>query len=764
MAELSVVGKSVIRKDALDKVLGRTRYSADLKMPGMLHAKVLRSTVPHARVIRVDTARAEALPGVHAVLTAKDVPGPNGHGIIFKDEPVLVSDKIRKIGDPLAVVAAETEAIAAEAIKRIEVEMEELPGVFDPVEAMQDDSPKIHGDSNILALRKILRGHPDEVFARAEIVVEGEYQTQMQEHSYIEPEAGIAYLDEDVVVIKASTQNTHFDCREIARNLALPQSRVRMVQAPTGGGFGGKLDVSVQIHLGLLALKTRRPVKLVYTREESFIASSKRHPCRIRYRTAADRNGKLLAVDVQVVGDTGAYSSYGPAPITRLAVHAAGPYEVPNARIYAYTVYTNNPTAGAMRGFGVPQISFAYEQQMDRIAEKAGISPLEVRLRNSLRRGSVTVTGQVLDIEGSLGDTLIPAYETLLSARKNEALPDHIKKGVGLACMYYGVGNTGQPNPAGAFLDLMEDGSAHLMVGAADIGQGSNTILAQIAAEELGLDFQDIKVISADTGVTPDGGATSASRQTYISGNATLEAARSVKTVLLKEAALWQDVPVERLLLKEKCLYVDQKPSGVTVQQLVARCRGKGVMTIGHGWYNPSTVPLDDETGQGIPYEVYSFGSQAVEIAVDTQTGEIEVLRVTAAHDVGQAVNPLHVEGQIEGGTLMGIGYGLYEEMKKNNGSIQTPSFATYLIPTALDVPPIDSIIVEEKVDTGPFGAKGLGETSLVPPASAIANALWHATGIRLHSLPLTPEKVLRALESQKEWPDGNIAAEEDTV
>lgn len=746
MAELSVVGKSVIRKDAFDKVLGKTRYSADIKMPGMLQAKVLRSTVPHALVKKIDVTKAAALPGVHAVLTAKDVPGPNGHGIIFKDEPVLVQDKIRKIGDGLAVVAADTEEIANEALKLIEVEIEELPGVFDPVAAMQEDSPKIHGDSNILALRKIIRGNPDEVFASADIVVENEYQTQMQEHSYIEPEAGIAYMEDDIVVIKASTQNAHFDCREIARNLALPQSRIRMIQAPTGGGFGGKLDVSVQIYLGLLALKTQRPVKLVYSREESFITSSKRHPCRIRYRTAADKTGKLLAIDVHVVGDTGAYSSYGPAPITRLAVHAAGPYEVPNAKIYAYTVYTNNPTAGAMRGFGVPQVSFAYEQQMDIVAEKAGISPLEVRLRNSLKKGSATVTGQVMDIEGSIGDTLVPAYERLLAARNDAPLPPHKKRGVGMGCMYYGVGNTGQPNPAGAFLDVMEDGSAHLLVGAADIGQGSNTILAQIAAEELGLDFQAIKVISADTGVTPDGGATSASRQTYISGNATLEAARTVRTMLVKEAALWRGILPERISLKNKQVFIDGRETGVTVQQLVARCRSKGIMTIGHGWYNPSTVPLDDETGQGEPYEVYSFGSQAVEIAVDTQTGEIEVLRIAAAHDVGQAVNPLHVEGQIEGGTVMGIGYGLYEDMKKSNGSIRTPSFATYLIPTSLDVPPIDSIIVEEKVNTGPFGAKGLGETSLVPPASAIANALYQATGVRVYSLPLTPEKVLQAL------------------
>ena len=746
MAELSVVGKSVIRNDALDKVLGKTRYSADIKMPNMLHAKVLRSTVAHAFVKKIDVSQAAALPGVHAVLTAKDVPGLNGHGIIFKDEPVLISDKIRKIGDGLALVAAETEDIAQQALKLIEVELEEIPGVFDAVQAMHEDVPKVHGDSNILALRKILRGNVDEVFETADIVVENEYVTQVQEHAYIEPEAGIAYMEDDIVVVKASTQNTHFDCREIARNLALPQSRIRMIQAPTGGGFGGKLDISVQIYLALLALKTRRPVKLVYSREESIITSSKRHPCVIKYKTAADKTGKLLAVDVHAVADTGAYSSYGPAPVTRLAVHAAGPYEVPNVRIYAYTVYTNNPTAGAMRGFGVPQIAFAYEQQMDMLAEKVGISPLEIRLRNTLKNGSLTSTGQVMDVKGSIGDTLVPAYEKVM-ANKSQSLAPYKKRGIGMGCLYYGIGNTGQPNPAGAFLDVMEDGSAHLMVGAADIGQGSNTILAQIAAEELGLDFKDIKVTSADTGVTPDGGASSASRQTYISGNATLKAAKIVKEILVNEIAAWQRVSPEAIALKNKYVFIHGKQTDISVAQLIARCRGKGIMTIGHGWYNPTTEPLDDETGQGKPYEVYSFASHVAEVEVDTQTGQVEVVRIAAAHDVGKAVNPLHVEGQIEGGTIMGVGYGLYEEIKIANGNIRTPSFATYIIPTSMDIPIVDTIIVEENANTGPFGAKGLGEPPLVAPAAAIANAVSQAIGVRISSLPLTPEKVLKALQ-----------------
>lgn len=406
MRELKVVGKSAIRKDALDKVLGKTQYSGDIKLPGMLHVKVLRSQVAHAVLRNIDCRAAEALAGVHAVLTAKDVPKSNSHGILIKDEPVLVIDKIRKIGEPLAVVAAETEEIALRALALIQVEFEELPAVFDPEEAMNPEAPKVHEEGNIQSIRKIRKGDIETAFAQADIVVENIYRTQMQEHAYIEPEAGVAYLDGDVVVLHVSTQNPHYDCIEVARNLDLPLNKVKVVQAPTGGGFGGKLDISVQIYIALLTIRTKKPVRLVYTREESFVASSKRHPFVIYYKTAADKQGKLMAVNVTVIGDTGAYASYGPGTLTRSAVLATGPYEVPNVKVDAYTVYTNNPTAGACRGFGVPQIAFAHEQQMDMIAQKAGISSIQVRLLNALQSNSITGTGQVLESGVGLIETI----------------------------------------------------------------------------------------------------------------------------------------------------------------------------------------------------------------------------------------------------------------------------------------------------------------------------------------------------------------------
>jgi len=406
MPEFSVIGKPVQRMDALNKVLGRAEFSGDIKLPGMLEAKVLRSQVPHAVLRKINVWAAQAVPGVHAVLTAEDVPGSNSHGIVIKDEPVLVRDKIRKIGEPLAVIVAETGEVAQRAMELIEVELEVLPAVFKPEEAMMPDAPQVHAGGNILLERKIRKGNVEEAFRQADIVVENTYRTQMAEHAYLEPEAGIAFLDGETVVVQVSTQNPHFDRKEVARNLALPLNKVRVVQAPTGGGFGGKLDVSVQVHLALAALRTKRPVRMVYSRQESLIASTKRHPLVIHYKTAADKTGKLLGVDVTLIGDTGAYASYGPATITRSAVHVTGPYEVPNVKIDAYAVYTNNPTAGAMRGFGVPQVAFAHEQQMDIVAEQAGISPLQIRLLNALKAGSATSTGQILKSGVGVGTTI----------------------------------------------------------------------------------------------------------------------------------------------------------------------------------------------------------------------------------------------------------------------------------------------------------------------------------------------------------------------
>lgn len=406
MSDFRVVGRSVLKKDAVDKVLGKSQYAADFKMPGMLHAKVLRSPLAHAFIKNIDTSAAKNMPGVAIVLTHEDIPGTNGYGIIMKDEPVLAENKVRCNGDAVALVAAETEEIALEALKKIVVDYEEIQPVFSAEEAMAEGAPQVHGKNNILIGDKIIKGDAEAALADCDIVITNTYTTQMIEHCYIEPEAGIAYMDGDTVVVKVSTQNPHYDRRDVAANLAMPQNRVRIVQAVTGGGFGGKLDISTQIHTALVALKTGRPVRMVYDREESFIASSKRHPFKIHYTTGATKDGIIKAVKVKLICDTGAYASYGPATVKRAMVHATGPYQVPNVFIEAFCVYTNNPRAGAMRGFGVPQAAFAHESQMDELARKAGISPIEVRVKNALVVGSKTATGQVLERSAGLVDTL----------------------------------------------------------------------------------------------------------------------------------------------------------------------------------------------------------------------------------------------------------------------------------------------------------------------------------------------------------------------
>lgn len=413
MKEFNVVGKSEIKLDALDKALGKAKFGADYKMENMLVAKVLRSEVSHAMVKNIDIVEAEKTPGVQAILTAKDIPGFNGHGIILKDEPVLVEDRIRKHGDPLVLVVAENDESAEAAMSKIKVDLEELPGVFDPIEAMKPDAPKVYEKGNILSVRKIRKGDVEKAFASCDVIVEEHFTTQRQEHAYIEPEVGLAYMSGDVLEMYVSTQNTHFDRDEVARVCKLPINKVRVVQVTTGGGFGGKLDISVQCYLALAVLKTGRPVKMVYTREESIISSTKRHPYVIDYKMGATKDGKIQAVKAHIVGDTGAYASYGPGVLTRAGVHATGPYEVPNVWVDAYAVYTNNPTAGAMRGFGVPQIAFAHEQQIDKIAEALNMDPFEIRLINALQVGSVTTTGQVLESGVGIKKTIEAAREKL---------------------------------------------------------------------------------------------------------------------------------------------------------------------------------------------------------------------------------------------------------------------------------------------------------------------------------------------------------------
>lgn len=747
-AETAVVGKSCQRVDGIAKVTGKAKFAADIKLNGALHCQALRSTVPHAVLKKIDTSAALSVPGVVGIYTAIDIPGENRFGIILRDEPILVEDHIRKVGDTLAVVAGETREAVENALKLIKVDCEELPALFSPEEALKEEAPKLHGKNNILSTTVIKRGDADTAIAGAAIVVTRRYTTQRIEHAYIEPEAGLATFENGCITMWVSTQNPHYDRREIARMLGIGQHRVRVIQAVTGGGFGGKLDLSVQCLLALAAYKTDRPVRMVYDREESITASTKRHPFTIDYTSACDKEGRLLAAKVKIIGDTGAYASYGPGVLKRSAVHATGPYNVPNVDIEALCVYTNNPTSSSMRGFGVTQLAFAHESQMDMMAEAVGLDPFEIRLRNCYRKGSITATGQLLSQSVGIAETIERARS---SAQQLGMYNSHGKNsGVGVGCMWYGIGSTGAANPSGAFVDFVEDGTAIVLTGCAEIGQGSSTMLQQIAAEELGLTVEDVLVMAGDTGISPEAGTTSASRQTYISGNAVRIAAQEAKRIALSEAGeLLGADPVE-LGIEGGWLWQAGRKTSLDVKTLLAQCRAKGKLTLGSGFFNPAITVLD-ENGQGIPYATYSYATQVAEVKVNPETGRINVSRIVAANDVGKAINPQSVEGQMEGGCLMGLGYALLEEVKMKDGRIENPSFSKYLLPMSMDAPEIYPIIIEDPESTGPYGAKGVGEPALIPTVPAIANALYDALGIRFHEMPFSPEKVVIAVEKNRQ-------------
>jgi len=745
-SDYSTIGQSIPKIGVEERLRGGAIFSADLDFNDALVLKVLRSTRAHARIVNINFEKALQIKGVVRVFTERDIPGKNLIGIINKDQPLLATDKVRSIGEPIALVAAESDSVAQRALEVIEVTYEDLPAVLTPADALKPDAPKIHDKGNLLFTRKVKKGDVDQAFNRCAASVENTYRTARIEHSYLEPDAGAGYVAEDgTLVIYASTQNPHYDHKEVTGLLGLEDDRVRIIQAATGGGFGSKLDLNVQGFIGLAMLHLQRPVKMVYSREESFLATAKRHPIEMTLKTAVDGDGKIIALRARITADTGAYGSYGIAVASRVAMHATGPYEVENVDIESRCVYTNTPFCGAMRGFGTPQIAVAHESQMDLLAQKLDMDPLEFRLKNVLKRGSETATGQKLTASVGIGQTLEaikPHYEWARTDWIGAEIKPWQKRGIGLGSMWYGIGNTGVQNPSTAKIKMDLGGSVTLYTGCADIGQGSTTVLAQIAAEILGIQPEEIRLFVADTRCTTNAGATSASRQTYISGNAVKEAAEKLADVLLTEAVNKLKVAKSALVLEGGFVQEAGNPANrVEFSILARRANQKGIPLKWQGYFDPETVPLDPETGQGVPYATYAYASQLALLTVDTLTGEVSVEKIFAAHDVGKAIHPANVNGQICGGVAMGLGFALMEEFTPG----QTLSLKDYLIPTIADVPEIVPIIVESAEPTGPFGAKGVGEPALIPTAPAIINALADALGQRIYELPANLERVLGA-------------------
>ncbi|MCK5683229.1 xanthine dehydrogenase family protein, partial [bacterium] len=731
------IGKNIQRRDVLEKLKGEAKFCADIELKNPLILKVLRSSRHHAVIKKIDVTKAMALPGVVRVFTATDIPGKNLMGIINKDQPLLADDKVRSKADPVAIVAAQTNEIALKAIEAINVTYKDLEPIFNIENALAPDAPKIHEKGNTLFTRKVKKGDTKTAFKDCHTIVEKQYKTHAIEHNFIEPDAGAGYVDKDgTLVIYASTQNPHYDHKEVVGLLALKDEQVRIIQATTGGGFGSKLDLNVQGFIGLALYHLKQPVRCVYTREESYLATAKRHPFIINMKTGSDKNGKLLAVKMRAYCNTGAYGSYGIAVATRTAVHGTGPYVIDNVDMECACIYTNQTFSGAMRGFGAPQMAFAHESQMDLLAQKLKIDPMEIRVINGLKKGSINGTGQKL-VE-SVGfqkclESVKPYYDKASQDWVTKKVSPFIKRGIGLGGMWYGIGNTGVQNPSTAKIEMDPKGNITLFTGCADIGQGSTTVLAQIAGEVLGVTPESIQMVVGDTKFTTSAGATSASRQTYISGNAVKEAAEKLAAVLLTEGSNKFKVSKALLEFGDHSLQVSgNKDKTVDFAWLADKISKKGGCLSWQGYFDPETIPFDPETGQGSPYATYAFACQLAFVEVDILTGEVNVKKIIAAHDVGCAIHPENVIGQICGGVAMGVGFALMEEFEYG----KTQSMKDYHIPTCVDMPEVVPIIIEDREPTGPFGAKGVGEPALIPTAPAILNAVSHALGKRIYNLP----------------------------
>jgi CO/xanthine dehydrogenase Mo-binding subunit len=738
---MSYIGASVERIDAAGKVTGDAKYPGDFNMPNQAYMKVLFSNRVHAIVRNVDTSKAEALEGVIAIYTAKDVP-VNEYGLIFPDQPVLCgpgsnkpyADHVRCLGDQIAIIVAEDEEIAARARDLIIVEYEDLLIVTDPLKAMESDEVLLHPDrgSNIFCNYRIRKGNIEEAFQKADVIIEGEYRTPAQEHAYLQPEAGISYYDDEgrVTVIVAG-QWTHEDQEQIAHALHLPAEMVRVIYPAIGGAFGGREDMSVQIILALASYRLHqkginRPIKIVWSREESIIGHHKRHPYYIKARWGATKEGKVIAAEVKLVGDGGAYMYTSTKVLGNATLMCTGPYLIPNVKVDAYAVYTNHLPTGAFRGFGGPQGAFEAEMQMDKLAEKLGIDPVEIRMRNILHEGDLLSVGTPLP----KGVTMPQVTEKCAAEAgwvKNQdgwiyphgmsfkpTGQPHIRRGIGFACAYKNVGfSFGAPEVSTATIELRGKAEIENVVlhhAGADVGQGAHTVFAQMAASALNVPIEKVSLIVSDTAFTESSGSASASRMTFMAGNSIYGAA---------QAALekWKN---------------EERPAIAT-----------------YHYRPPKTTPLDPETGKSEPNFAYGYVAEAVEVEVDIETGQIKLLNVVCSNDVGHAINPQQVTGQIEGAVVQAAGYAVLENFIQNGGNVQTRGLSTYLIPTILDIPDkIKSVVLEYPDPIGPWGARGMAEMPLLPLTPAIVAAVHSATGVWINEFPLTPERVLEYLHS----------------
>ena len=750
------VGQNVLRKEGHEKLTGAARYVDDMALEGMLYGKTIRSRIArgHIKTISFDPS----CDWSHiTICDHRDIPGQNYVALIENDQPLLVESEIRHYEEPILLIAAESRHLVEEAARHIRIEYEELRPVL-TIEDSLAAKDLIYGADNVFKRFLIGRGDVDEGFERADFIIEGEYRVPHQEQLYIEPQGMIAIPGDDQMTVMGSMQCPHYVHKALKQLFNLSDENAIVIQTTTGGGFGGKEEYPSMIaaHAALLAHKARRPVKLIYDRAEDIAATTKRHPGRIRHKTGVMRDGRLVASEIDIVFDGGAYVTLTPVVLSRGAIHALGPYRCDNVRIAARAVATNTPPNGAFRGFGAPQVAFAYETQMEKIAVELGIDPLDIRRINLLREGDITATGQRLTWSVGSEDVLSAAVERSGYVEKRQAnqsssvSSEQKRRGVGISFFFHGAGFTGsgeEKMKAQAGLEITSEGRACILSGSTEIGQGTQTIFCQIVAEELGISFEDVEMENPDTSLVPDSGPTVASRTCMVVGRVVQMAAREAKEKLTRFVAERFGSPEARLAGTH---FIAEGKSLASFSEMAAEYVSLHGRLLAYARYaSPPGIHWDDDTYSGDAYPTYSWGAEVAEVEVDMDTYEVRVLKITTAQDIGRAIHPVMAAGQIEGGTLQGVGYGLLEELVWDRGRIVNDRLTNYIIPTSLDAPDMDTIIIEKPYPHGPFGAKGVGELPMNGAAPAIAAAVFNATGAFVVEIPVTPERLQAACFAQ---------------